>query len=283
MADIYIGLGIMVSLAAVLLFLGLKADARLSQRASLAAITLTIVGLFLYAIFLRESALLIRMLPFSNAIIVGNWLILFGGLLTGLVVKRIPGGRLRRGIYCVLLIVACTYTLIAPLVGPVPQGGDYWTREGVAIQSSDSSCSAACAATLLRTVGIRTTEQEMIRLCLTRTNGTLWYGLYRGLKLKTAGTPYDVEVLRGTVDDLKSGKLKGPLILSVRLDKKPGTDVRYEQNWGWTPGVAHSVLFSRILPNNLVEMGDPSIGLEKWGIDGIETLWHGDAMRLVKR
>ena len=61
------------------------------------------------------------------------------------------------------------------------------------------------------------------------------------------------------------------------LAKKPW------KNWGWTPGMAHSVVFFRTLPNNLVEIGDPSVGREHWGMDGIETLWHGDAMRLVKR
>ena len=292
MADIYLGLGILFGLSITLVFLGLFLDRRFSKRASLIAITLTIVALFLYAGLLRESALLARILPFSNLIVVGNWLILFGAFLTGLVANRIPGGRIRRGIYCTLLLAACTFTLIAPLIGTVPKGGDYWTREGVtnqvtqyavAMQSSDSSCSAACAATLLRTVGIKTSEQEMIDLCLTHTNGTLWFGLYRGLKLKTAGTPYDVEILHATPTDLKSGALKGPLILSVRLDLKPGIDERYEKKWGWAPGVAHSVVFFRTLPDNLVEMGDPSIGREKWGFDGIETLWHGDAMRLVPR
>ena len=40
----------------------------------------------------------------------------------------------------------------------------------------------------------QSTEQEMAELCLTR-HGTSWQGLYRGLKLKTAGTGWDVASL----------------------------------------------------------------------------------------
>src|SRR5260221_7046371 len=43
--------------------------------------------------------------------------------------------------------------------------------------------------TLFRS-GISATEQEMADLCITR-RGTYWQGLYRGLKLKTAGTLWE--------------------------------------------------------------------------------------------
>jgi hypothetical protein len=284
MNDIYLGIAIILGGAALLIFAGIRLNARLSKHVALATVVLIMAALAAYVYFLRESALLGRLLPFSNLIVIGNWLPLFGGLLAGVVFNRIPGGRVRRWFYVTLLMLACTYTLIAPLLGSRPLGSDYWTRDRIAIQTSDSSCSAACAATLLNTIGIRTSESEMIDLCLTRNNGTMWYGLYRGLKLKTAGTGYDVELIKGKVDDLKNGTLQGPLILSVRLDLKPGIDERYQKKWGWMPGVAHSVVFFRFLGDGkLAEMGDPSVGRERWGVEAIETLWHGDAMRLVKR
>ena len=284
MNDIYLGIAIILGGAAVLIAAGIQFNTRLSKAAAIAAVLVTMLALAAYVAFLRESALLARLLPFSNLIVVGNWLPLFGGLLAGIVFNRIPGGRVRRWLYVTMLMLACSYTLLAPLIGKAPLGGDYWTRDRIAIQTSDSSCSAACAATLLNTVGIRTTESEMIELCLTRNNGTMWYGLYRGLKLKTAGTAYDVELLKAKVSDLKSGALKGPLILSVRLDLKPGIDERYQKKWGWLPGVAHSVVFFKMIDDGkAAEMGDPSVGRERWGFEAIETLWHGDAMRLVKR
>jgi hypothetical protein len=122
----------------------------------------------------------------------------------------------------------------------------------------------------------------MIGLCLTRTSGTSWYGLYRGLKLKTSGTPWDVRLVSCSLQDLldNSGK---PRILSVRLDKAPGLDPRYEREWGWIPGVQHSVVMFGTIGEHSVNMGDPAAGREQWNIATLKILWHGEAIELVRR
>ena len=122
----------------------------------------------------------------------------------------------------------------------------------------------------------------MIPLCLTRRSGTLWWGLYRGLKLKTDGTPWDVRFIRCSLDEVLN-RAHGPLILSVRLDDGPGVDPRYKNDWGWIPGVQHSVVYFQRKNENSVEMGDPANGRELWGVGSLKTLWHGDALEMVPR
>ena len=60
-------------------------------------------------------------------------------------------------------------------------------------------------------------------------------------------------------------------------------DPRYVRDWGWEVGRPHAVILFRFLPDDLVEMGDPSIGREKWHVKSLRVLWRGDGMRLVRR
>ena len=87
-----------------------------------------------------------------------------------------------------------------PLLGRTPACSERWDELGTCLQTTDYTCSPACAATLLKKYGIAATEQEMAELCLTR-RGTSWQGLYRGLKLKTAGTDWDVAGLPAAPDE----------------------------------------------------------------------------------
>src|SRR5262249_9190240 len=144
----------------------------------------------------------------------------------------------------------------------------------------------ASAATLLHWYQIAATEQEMAELCLTRQDGTYWQGLYRGLKLKTRGTDWDVEVFSGKdLLDLQKMTLDGPGILTVGLpDDAPAYRI-YQYDWGWVPGVSHSVVLFRFLPRQQVRVGDPSLdeGQENWSRNDLQVLWRGRGIRLVPR
>ena len=120
----------------------------------------------------------------------------------------------------------------------------------------------------------------MIELCLTRSSGTSTFGLFRGLTAKTAGTPWAVEFFQTDEQDLYQNKC--PALLTVWLNPEANVDPRYEREWGWRPGLRHAVvLFAR--ENSLVKMGDPAIGMERWGAHSVTVLWHGMGFRLVPR
>jgi Peptidase C39 family len=71
--------------------------------------------------------------------------------------------------------------LLVPYAKPIlrpPRWGEFQDRwsEGVCLQTSESSCGPACAATLLRQLGKPATEKELARASYTSRSGTEnWY------------------------------------------------------------------------------------------------------------
>jgi len=282
MTDLYIAGAIITLLSALLFLLGRKVGKTASPRLFNLIAVATVALLWLYVKEFQETWLLSRMLPFSSVILLGAWHPLFGGFLSGMTWQRFVETRWRKYV-CVLPLVAISaYAPVRNLWGDVPWTKNYWVN-GVCLQTSASSCSAAAAATMLAHYGINATETELSKLCLTRSGkGTTWFGLYRGLKLKTAGTDWDVEIVKWSPTQLIN-KPPGPVILSVRLDDRPGIDPRYQLQWGWTPGLQHAVVLFECMIDGRIDMGDPSVGREIWTVPVLDDLWHGDAMRLVTR
>lgn len=277
MLDLYGAIAVVGAASVALFFLGIRAALR-AGRPVVAALALLACGVVVaFASVLRDSLAMTRVFPFSGAIVLANWLPPAVSFLAGLAWGRSGGGAGRKAVLVVPLIGLCVYQSYKFLWEGVPPLDGRW-KDGVCRQTSADSCSAAAAATLLKAHGIDATEAEMARLCLTRAGGTPMLGLYRGLKLKTRGTAWEVRPFRGDVASLRAGR--GPVLLSVRLDARPGVDPRYANSWGWAPGVAHTVVFYGFRPDGKVEVGDPSVGREHWRVRDLEVLWHGEGIQM---
>lgn len=309
MGDLVLGFGLIAGLAVVLFCLGCRLGRTSPVPVAKGIGLATVAGLAAYIALLWDNVLLATILPVSNLIVVGNWIPLLCSFLAGVAWSLIlrlevrppaepapPGEPVdRRGIrsrpHAVLarrLVVVLSlqavgwYAAVRPVWGTPPPCLDRWQGD-FCLQTTDSTCSAACAATLLRAHGIDATEREMADLCLTR-RGTLWQGLYRGLKRKTAGTPWDVEVVHGPFESLRSLG-GGPAILAAGIPRDARVARIYTERYGWSPGEWHSVLFYGFRGAGLVAMGDPTpgIGREDWTEDDLRVLWEGTGMRLVPR
>ena len=279
MSDLYAAIAVMGAASVAMFLLG-RSIARSVGPLVLSAFALLACGAIVaFASVLRDDLLMARLLPFSSLPVLGNWLLPSVCFLAGLAWRAMPGRAARKLTLLVPLVLLCVYQSYGRLLIEVPPLEERW-KDGVCRQTSAASCSAAAAATLLRAHGIDATEAEMARLCLTRPGGTSTHGLYRGLKLKTAGTGWNVQPFRGDLASLYNEPR--PVILSVRLDPAPGVDPRYERNWGWTPGVAHTVVLVGFRPDGKTEVGDPSVGREHWRVRDLEVLWKGEGVRLVR-
>jgi hypothetical protein len=279
MTDLIIGIALLLAVSVLLFGVG-SCWARGSRRKAEFTIVATILTMILYAVFVWDQPWIAWLLPFSNLIVVSNWFLPLMSFIAGLVWKNVSGHSAKRLLYCAALIGAGGYALIKPVWGTPPQCESRW-KNGVCLQTSPKTCSAACAATVLREIGIETTEGEMAELCLTRA-GTHWKGLYRGLKLKTADTGWHVEVFEGDVRSLRL--LSGPLIVSVGALKDQSVDPIYTQQFGWKPGELHTALLYKFVADDRVKMGDPGIddGREEWLTEHLEVLYRGHGMRLVR-
>jgi hypothetical protein len=183
-----------------------------------------------------------------------------------------------------MLFAAGLYTTIDPVLGQAPTCRSNWERLGggrLFLQTTDSTCSAAAAATLLSLHGIATDEQEMADLCLTR-EGTTWKGLFRGLSLKTEWTPWQVDVFRGTPADLDAPN-SYPVLVCAELRRNAPFEQVYQEEYGWIPGTPHSVVVLGRAHDGTYIIHDPVAGREFWDEEEMRLLWTGSAVRLVPR
>ena len=281
MMDLVIGIVVM----AVFCGLSCLGGWQLSQRTSRTTSDLWLVSLGTftlgYAFFVHGRLMLTQWLPHSSVIVLGNWipvgLASVGGLLLGR--DAIPAWR--RAMVSTLAILVGVYALCQPVMATPPSAADLWTADGICLQSNRSSCSACAAATLLRHHGIPANEQEMMRLCLTGPRGTQQLGLYRGLKLKTQNTSFDVEAFHCDIQSLRESTA-WPVILLVGLPANADVDPRYTLDYGWAPGQGHTVVAYGFPRRHRIEIGDPSHGRETWSTRDLRLLWQGIGLRLVK-
>ncbi|MGB7327306.1 MAG: peptidase C39 [Rubripirellula sp.] len=248
---------------------------------TIACLAFSVIGMVFYLFYASGQLFWARFVPSSAAIIYTNLAAIFAALAAGWA-WRLPKTPLwRRFVMAVLLagasVAAIFWPILSMAVRPPPVGGDQWDR-GVALQTSWATCSPAAAATLFRAEGINISEAEMIPLCLTDSSGTPTLGLYRGIKLVAERKDRDVELLNGMIADLLAAD-DWPVLLAVELPYGVA-DRRYVEQWGWIPGMGHSVVALGRGPSGGVLIGDPSVGLEEWTEADLEVLWHGVGLRV---
>jgi hypothetical protein len=240
-----------------------------------------LAALVLYWHELYNSVTIIHLLPFSHAIVSGNWFLPIAAYLAGVAHGGMRGSLRRRTLYALSLSAVGVFAVVNPIWGRPPACLNVW-RNGVCLQSNRQTCSAACAATVLSEAGIAATEGEMADLCLTR-NGTLWIGLYRGLRCKTDGTPWTVRVFESDAADLPDRPAQ-PMVLSVGLPRDADVDSIYIEQFGWRPGEFHSVVYYGRDVFGRAIIGDPGVafGREHWLEEDIQILYRGRGMQLER-
>lgn len=285
MTDILTGLSIMAALTAVVLLLTIRFTRPLTRREATGVGTVVALLMILYLRFAWQTALLSQVLPWSNVVVLSNWFPLAAAFLAGVTWTHGYGTKLRRVLFGLAVLGISGWSMIQPLLGQPPECEDFWDGNGVCRSTSKYTCSPASAATLLRRYGIKTSEAEMARLCLTR-RGTTWQGIYRGLRLKLDEQPLDqklprrIDVIECDWKELRT-RLSEPAILSVGLlPGTPGSDV-YISRWGWQPGVLHSVVLMEFHGDDLMLIADPAVGLEFWSMTDLQNLYRGRAIRLA--
>jgi hypothetical protein len=155
---------------------------------------------------------------------------------------------------------------------------------GFCRQTSEDSCSAASATMLLHAQGIATTEAEMARLCLTRSDfGTRTLGLFRGVATKAQErglTPHLASIPVGEWG--RAAALPLPAIISIGQRGVASAELRRTlRRQGWVPGLRHALLLVRADPaGQWIEVADPSYGRERWPTETLIYLWDGRALVL---
>jgi hypothetical protein len=232
-----------------------------------------------FGVTLHGRLFLARILPFSNAIVVGNWIPLGAALLLGIIAREPTIPRWRRWAVTGMLATLAWYTVAYDLFSFCPRPGQPQFRNGVCMQTTASSCSACCAVGLLMHHGIPATETELMALCLARAGGIPELGLYRSLELKTRQTGWDVEILEPDFETLRRSD-SYPVLLLVEGDEPGGSPAAKL----WRPKRAnHAIVVYGFADDGKAEVGDPASGRTRWTADKLRRCWYGDGLRLVRR
>lgn len=281
MSDIWIAVAVMtlVSAAAGLITARFLSTDQ-GQRVML-LLALSILSTILFLVYLAGQLFWARIVPHSAAIIFTNLAAVTAGLAAGWAARLPRTPRWRRTIMSLALAGASLAFILWPILSialrPPPEGQNKWAGP-VAMQSSWATCSPAAAATLLTSVGIPTSERDLIPLCLTDYDGTPTLGLYRGIKLVAARNNRQVEIVDSRLERLIADD-DWPVLAAVRLPRGVD-DPRFEQEWGWIPGMGHSVVILRRTGGGDFLVADPAIGLELWSESKLQTLWQGSGLRV---
>ncbi|TWT53828.1 hypothetical protein Pla22_14610 [Rubripirellula amarantea] len=281
MMDITIAIAVMTCVS---IFAGLiTANFAYSDKGqwTMLGLAMSVLAMVYFLIYGSGQLIWARFIASSAAIIYTNVAALFAAMAAGWAWRLPKTPAWRRGGLSVLLGCASLAVICWPLLSialrPPPEGGDVW-QNGVAMQTSWATCSPAAAATLLKSENIQANESELIPLCLTDSSGTPTLGLYRGIKLVAQRQGRSVSVVNSSLQQLVAEK-DWPVLIAVELPFGV-KDRRYAEQWGWIPGMGHSVvLFGRTEEGGFI-IGDPSVGLEKWSEKDMELLWHGDGIRI---
>ncbi|MHC4606225.1 MAG: cysteine peptidase family C39 domain-containing protein [Planctomycetota bacterium] len=237
--------------------------------------------LLAFHVFVTDSVVLANLLPLRDVLVFGQWLPPLTGIFLGLALPAIPRPWWRRAIPVVLCTGIVAFVCYEPVFTSPPRVRDFRIG-GHVVQTSPYTCGAAATANLLLQNGIETAESEMVDLCKSRRRGTYLHGMVRGLRIRTAGTPWKVEAAAAGLDDLKR-TLSPPLLLLVELTEEVAErEPRYYQEWGWIVGRTHVVVFLGF-DGEKVRIVEPSFGFEHWDMQALRDLWDGRAVYLVRR
>ncbi|MGI9518389.1 MAG: peptidase C39 [Pirellulaceae bacterium] len=250
-------------------------------RMVIAFMALAILGAVLFLLRLQGHLMWARFVPHSAAIIYTNVAALFAALAAGWGARLPDTPRWRRmgvsGLLGLASLAAIMWPMLSMAVRPPPEGQDEW-KGPVALQTSWATCSPAAAATLLSAEEIPASEREMIPLCLTDYAGTPTLGMYRGIKLMANKNNREVEIVDSGLDQLLSDN-DWPVLMAVRLPFGV-EDPRFTQEWGWIPGMGHSVVALGFAIDGRLIVADPAFGLEHWTMDQLNVLWQGNGIRI---
>jgi len=129
--------------------------------------------------------------------------------------------------------------------------------DGVCLQSSDYTCGAAAAATLLAAYGIEADEAEMAERCWTNSmSGTDEFCVARGLRQKLAGTRREVRLISADWEALQA-RGQRPAMATIRYST-------FVDHW--------VVIFG--VEGETVLVGDPLKGRRRIGKEEFLAVWR---------
>ncbi|TWU39077.1 Peptidase C39 family protein [Novipirellula aureliae] len=258
-----------------------------------------LLGAPVFSWFLSEQLWLAKFIPVSGAVVWSNFTPVLLAVAAGTVFANQANSILRRGMVGTPLLVIAMACLIGPMARPVIRplaGFDFdgaqsqasqW-RNGVCLQSHESTCCPASAATLLKLHGVDSTEQEMARACLTGQDGTSSLGLFRGLSTATRQASKKACVANRNPESWTSGN-QLPVIALVRFEScLPARQTHFTDRYFRLTSYGdhregHAVVVVGHTDDGDWQISDPAVGRVTWSDQQFRSRFTGQAIYLADR
>lgn len=188
-------------------------------------------------------------------------------MLFAIVSRRLPRKQDARAIFMLVALAGVYFARSGwwSFGTGVPDLGRTKIKDGICLQSTDSTCVAASIVTVCRAHGVDLTETEAARLAYVEMGrGATDSRAIMALQTALADTGATVRYARVAATDLASL----PMPCMVQLD------------WGFF--VSHMVPVLAATPTEIV-LGDPSLGIRRLSIDDFQKEYKGQAIIIEPR
>jgi predicted double-glycine peptidase len=258
---------LIISISAAAFFAGRRTARRAPQNYHVPVLLACIALAMAYVSLARDSTWQIMFMHLTNTIIYGKWLLVIAAFAAGLLSKSSIIRPFSRIFLVPALLMVAFLDFGVYFLFPRPHGG-YILVDSVIGQSSDVTCSPAACATFLRLYGVDASEQQMVEACLTTRSGTSKQGIWRALKMY-APKGYEACVVR--FRDYHN--LPFPILVNMKLKDSDSFSSRYPGQWGWKPGVPHTVVLMGQAADGKLLVADPASGKDIWDLQALDVLW----------
>ncbi len=271
-----LAISLLVCLGILAFFAG-RRTARRSPQSYHVPILLACIALAMaYVSLARDSTWQIMCIPFTNTIIYGKWLFIIASFMAGLLSKSSITRPFSRIFLIPALLVVAFLDFGVYFLVPRPHTGHILV-DSVIGQSSDATCSPAACATFLRLYRVEVSEQQMVEACLTTRSGTSKQGIWRALKIYVPDG-YKARVVR--FRDYRN--LTFPVLVNMKLKDDNYLSDKYSGQWGWKPGVPHTVVLVGQAADGKLLVADPATGMDIWEYKALDVLWDGTGFILER-
>jgi hypothetical protein len=231
-----------------------------------------LIVLVMWAIFVNDTGFFYSIFPLKYGFLVFNAVPFVFAAMIGLMVYGKRQVKFFKLSLFLLLLLGINNFYYGSAVRLPFACGDDWA-DGCCLQTTEFTCVPAAAATLLLKNGVKTTEGDMAKLCLTNTRGSSFWTLYYAMREKLGRD--DGTVVFSAMSFDACMQLNSPAIVSVKLtDAVHARDHRYKDEWGWLLNTPHAVVFLGKADGGKVAIADPKIGVELWDEQGLRELWN---------
>ena len=171
---------------------------------------------------------------------------------------------------------------LRPQIRPVVSDEQARFIDGICLQSHEATCAPAAAATLLTYHGISASEHDLIRRCLTSSDGTEPLGLYRGLAISSQLGRFAPKIASKHPTRWSSLE-QFPLIALVSFSDDFRADTASKRRILGRDADGHAIVVFGQRPNGDYVIGDPAVGRTVWEREAFERRFFGNAIYLAKR